>query len=1118
MKRSLLTLFSLLTLLIGIAGSGNVLAQVTTNASMTGYIRDAKGEGLPGATVVATHQPSGTRYGTATQADGRYNIPAMRVGGPYTVVASFVGYGEQTRQNITLNLGTAANVDFTLTEQSQELEAIEVISGRNDVFSSQRTGAATTVTRETINALPTLSRNLNDFTRLTPQSNGQSFGGQDPRLNNITVDGSVFNNSFGLGPGAQPGGRTGTSPISLDAIEEIQVVIAPYDVRQSGFVGAGVNAVTRSGTNEFSGSVFYNIQNQNFVGDKAKGRDVPIANFNNMQVGGRFGGPIIKNKLFFFVNAEFERRNEPFELRARQSLDEQPGGAVTSVLASDLDGLSTFMRQNFNYETGPYQGYDLALKGDKVLAKLDYNINDRHKLSLRYTSLDSRTDIPVSNSNSLGFGNRRGPNSLSYQNSNYQQLEKIQSVISELNSNFGNGRFSNNLIVGYTDQVEDRASRGSFFPLVEIQQGGNNYISLGFEPFTPSNRLSYKTYQLQDNLSYFAGKHTITGGFSLERLSFINVFFPGSQSVYVYNSLNDFYTDANGYLANPNRTLTPTFTNAAGQLDTLELRRFQLRYSALPGGAEPIQPTKVTYTGFYLQDAFQVLPNLNVTGGIRVDVPFFAQTGYQNEAVAAETYYLPNGDPIQVSTAKLPDPRPLWSPRVGVNWDVFNDKTLQVRGGSGIFTGRPAFVWISNQIGNNGVLTGFEEIDRISTRPFNPNPQTYIPANAAAPSSYELALTDPKFKFPQVWRTNFAVDKSLPWGMVGTLEFIYNRNVNAVNYYDVNREGPVGQFTGSDNRPFYPGLGLTGSALNRAVRVNDNTVNAVYLTNTNQGYSYFITAQLEKQFDRGFFGKVAYTFGEAKDLIQPGSIAAGSWNGNRTVRGNNYAELAYGDNDQRHRVIGSLSYRKEYLKFGATQISLFYEARNQGRYTYAYSQDLNGDGVAGNDLLYVPNDVNEVIFLPITEGTGAAQTTLFTPEQQREAFEALIQQDEYLSSRRGNYAERNGGLFPWIFRADLSLVQEFFINAGGKRNTLQLRGDIFNIGNLFNNNWGVGNQLVQGAPLVAAGANASGVPQFRYATTGSGAGRQLVRSETFQSTTNLPDVWRAQFGIRYIFN
>jgi hypothetical protein len=1115
MRKSLLTIFCLLTVLIGITGSGNVFAQVTTNASMTGYVRDSKGEGLPGATVVAIHQPSGSRYGTATQTDGRFNIPAMRVGGPYTVTASFVGYGEQAQQNITLNLGTAANVNFTMTEQSQELEAIEITTGRNDVFSSQRTGAATTVTRETINSLPTLSRNLNDFTRLTPQSNGQSFGGQDPRLNNVTIDGSVFNNSFGLGSGSQPGGRTGTSPISLDAIEEIQVVIAPYDVRQSGFVGAGVNAVTRSGTNEFSGSVFYNIQNQNFVGKEAKGRTVPVANFNNAQIGGRFGGPIIKNKLFFFVNAEFERRTEPFELRARPGADVEPGGAITSVLASDLMGVSSFMRQNFNYETGPYEGYDLELAGDKLLAKLDYNINDRHKMSVRYTSLDSRTDIPISNSSSLGFGNRRGPNSLSYQNSGYQQLEKIQSIVGELNSNFGNGRFSNNLIAGYTDQVEDRASRGSFFPLVEIQQGGNNYISFGFEPFTPSNRLSYKTYQLQDNVTYYAGKHTLTGGFSLERLSFVNVFFPGSQSVYVYNSLQDFYADANGYLANPNRTTS-----------SVNLRRFQLRYSALPGGAEPIQPTRVTYTGLYAQDAFQVLPNLSLTGGVRVDVPFFDKTGYENPTVAGQTYYLPDGSPEKVSTAKLPNPRPLWSPRVGVNWDVLGDKTLQIRGGSGIFTGRPAFVWISNQIGNNGVLTGFEQRDNlnntsatnINDRPFNPNPAQYIPQNAAAPSTFELALTDPKFKFPQIWRTNFAVDKQLPWGLVGTLEFIYNKNVNAVNYYDINREGPAGTFAGPDDRPRYPGLGLTGTPLNQAVQINDNTVNAVYLTNTNRGYSYLITAQLEKQLDRGFSGKVAYTFGEAKDLIQPGSIASGSWNGNRTVGGNNYPELAYGDNDQRHRVIGSLSYRKEYFNFGATQISLFYEARNQGRYTYAYAQDMNGDGVNGNDLLFIPNNVNEIIFLPITEGAGANQQTLFTADQQRAAFESLIAQDDYLSGRRGNYSERNGGLFPWIFRADLSLVQEFFVNVGGKRNTLQLRGDMFNIGNLLNSNWGVGNQLVQGAPLVAAGATADGVPQFRYATTGSGANRQLVRQETFQSTTNLTDVWRAQLGIRYIFN
>lgn len=1107
LKKSLLFCSLLLTAFLF---SSQSLAQGVTTAAISGTITDANGEALPGATVLAVHTPSGTQYGTATRPDGRYNFPAVRVGGPYTITVTFVGYQEQKQEGINLALGQGYTADFKLSDEATQLSEVEIIGSANPLLNSERTGAGTNISQETINSLPTLSRSISDFTRLTPQSSGNSFGGQDNRFNNITIDGSIFNNSFGLS--GQPGGRTGVAPISLDAIEEIQVNLAPYDVRQSGFTGAGINAVTRSGTNEFSGSVFYNLQNENLVGDQAQGRAVPTNNFQNQQFGFRLGGPILKNKLFFFVNGEFDRRTDPGTTFRANRGGESEGGNITRVLASDLDSLSDYLLNNFGYETGPYEGYDFGRNSDKFLVKLDYNISNNHKLSVRYTSLDAEQDLLVSNSSSLGFGNRRTRvQSLNFANSNYKQLEKIQSVIGELNSNFG-GKFSNNFIIGYTYQNEDRAAVGQFFPLVEILEGNQNYTTFGFEPFTPNNRLSYSTFQVQDNFTYYAGAHTVTAGVNVERFSFENVFFPGSQSVYVYNSLSDFYADANGYLENPNRSLTPITTGAGGEPDTLELRRFELRYSALPGGAEPVQPTKVTYAGVYLQDEWQTLPNLKITGGIRIDVPFFEETGLENPIVSAITFQDANGSPVRTNTTKLPDPRILWSPRLGFNWDVKNDRTLQVRGGTGIFTGRPAFVWISNQIGNNGVLTGFDQRDNNETvnRPFNPDPAAYIPSEINFPPA-EIATTDEDFKFPQIWRTNLAVDKSLVAGIVGTLEFIYNRNVNAINYLNVNQRQPTGNFSGIDNRSRFPGSQFTS-------RLDTNIVNNIYLTNTNKGYAYSITAQLEKPFNNGFFARIAYNFGESKDLINAGSIATGSWNGNQTVNGNNRPELAYSSNDQRHRVIGSVSYRKEYGGFGATQIALFYEARNQGRYTYTYSGDMNGDGVNGNDLVYIPQNTSEMRFLPINfTPQGQPAQTLFTPEQQAQAFEAYIQQDDYLRDNRGGYAERNGGLLPWIFQADLSLIQEFFINVGGKRNTLQLRGDAFNIGNLLNSNWGVGTNIINSQPLAAAGTAADGTPQFRFATQGSGANQTVLR-ETFLTSANLNDVWRAQIGVRYIFN
>lgn len=1075
-------------------------AQVTTS-SISGVVRSGTTP-LVGATVTAVHEPSGTRYSTTTVKDGQYTLPGMRVGGPYTVTITYVGYQPESVRDIDLSLGTPANISADLKSSAGQLQEVVVTGTRGGIISNKRTGAATNIGRQVINSLPTVSRSINDFTRLTPQVSGTSIGGLDNRLNNITIDGSILNSAFGLGNG-QPGGRTGVTPISLDAIEEIQVNIAPFDVRQSGFVGGGINAVTRSGTNNYQGSAYYLNQNKNLVGTEAKGFNVPVQEFKSKEYGFRVGGPIIRNKLFFFANAELTRRTEPGTTFRANKGGEAATGNVTRVLESDLNQLSQFLQQRFNYTTGPYQGYDNETTADKLLVKFDYNLNEKHKISLRYNHLNSETDILTSNSSSLGFGNRRtNNNALNYQNSNYIQLEKIHSVVGEWNARFSN-KLSNNLIAGYTYQNEDRASRGDFFPLIEIQQGGANYITAGFEPFTPNNRLNYSTLQLQNNLTYYAGRHTITGGLNVERLNFTNVFFPGSQSVYVFNSLADFYTAANAYLADPNTAVSP-----------VTLRRFQLRYSALPGGAEPVQPTRVTYGGLYLQDDYQVKNNLKIVYGLRVDLPVFDETGFENPAVRSMNFRGPLGEPIQVSTSKLPDPKLLWSPRIGFNWDVANNRDFQVRGGTGIFTGRPPFVFISNQIGQNGVLTGFESIDNTTTRPFNPNPTRYIPANPSLPPTYEINITDPNFKFPQVWRSNLGVDKRLPLNLIGTLEAVYSTAVNDIQYFDINQQSPTQSFNGPDNRPRYPGVGLSGSALNNALRRNSSITNAYYLTNTGRSYAYTLTASLEKPFARNWFAKVAYNFGVSKNLLDAGSIAGGSFSSIASIRGNNYPELAFSNNDQRHRVIASGSYRKVWGNWGSTQVSLFWEGRNQGRYSYTYNQDLNGDAINGNDLLYVPRNQAEMRFVPITSGG----TTLFTAEQQAMAFEKFIQQDEYLSSRRGMYAERNGALLPWIFQADLSLIQEFYLNLGGKRNTFQLRADVLNVGNLINSNWGVGQFVQYNQPLVASGVNAAGEPVYRFRTTGSGTNQQLIPLQTFGTSTTLNNVWRAQLGVRYTFN
>lgn len=1066
-------------------------AQGVTTGNMAGIVTDETGVGLPGATVLAVHEPSGTRYGTSTQVDGRFNLVGMRVGGPYTVTISFVGYESVAQQQIYVTLGGTSDLNFTLRDASQLLEEVLVMGVRDAVFSSNRTGASTSIGREAISSMPTISRRIGDFTRLTPQASGSSFAGQDNRLNNITVDGSYFNNSFGLA--GQPGERTNVAPISMDAIEQISVNIAPYDVRQANFVGAGVNTVTRSGTNQFQGTAFFNTRNENFVGTKAKELEVNPGTFSFKEMGISFGGPIIKNKLFFFASLESEGITEPGTLYRANEGAETIEGTTTRVLKSDLDALSSYLKTNFNYETGPYQGYDHETPAVRMLFKIDYNINDRNKFSLRYNHLDSNTDVLASNSSSLGFGNRRSSLfALNFQNSNYQIKENIRSVIGELNSRIGDN-MANNLIIGYTYHDESRDSRGTFFPGVDILEGGSTYTTFGFEPFTPNNELRYQSFQLQNNFTIFANKHTLTFGLSAERYESENIFFPGSQSFYVYNSLADFYTDANDYLANPARTVSP-----------VSLRRFQVRYSAQPGLDIPVQPLEVFYTGIYAQDEWQATDRLKLTIGLRLDMPIFGDTGFKNNEAASFMFRDETGTPVRYATDKLPDPRIHWSPRLGFNYDVTGDRSIQVRGGSGIFTGRPAYVWISNQIGNNGVLTGFLQADNTTAYPFNPDPHHYKPViTSVQPApSYELALTDPSFKFPQIWRNNLAVDAKLPLGLVGTLEGIYSRDINGIYYINANLSRANTAFTGVDDRPRWT----------TSNRINNKITSAIVLQNQNVGYSYSLTASLERPFRNGFFAKAAYNYGASKNTIDPGSIAFGSWNNNQHPGDPNNPGLAYSANHSGHRFIAALSYKKDYFNFGATQISLFWETANIGVASYVFSGDLNGDGGTSNDLIYIPKNVGEMNFEAYTATVNGVPVT-FSVADQEAAWEAYIKQDKYLSANRGKYAERNGVLLPLRSRADLSLVQEVFTNIGGAKNTLQFRVDIMNFANLLNSDWGVGQAMVSTSPLIARGADAEGKARYRLRNVGD----QLM-STTYRQTATVGDVYRIQFGVRYIFN
>jgi hypothetical protein len=1076
--------------------TGAVLAQGVTTGAVAGIATDSSGAALMGARVVAVHGASGTTYTAATRSDGRFTIPGMRVGGPYRVTVSRVGYRPEAQNGVMVTLGSTSDLRFALAAASVELEAVTVTATTDNVFSSQRTGAATTVATEQIATLPTISRRVEDLLRLTPQyspmSFGFSFAGQDNRLNNMTIDGSYFNNSFGLA--GQPGDRTGVTPISLDALEQVQVNIAPFDVRQGNFVGAGVNMVTKSGSNAFSGSAFYITRNNDFVGTDAGPNTFNPGTFEYRNIGISLGGPIIRNKLFFFASFEDDKQTQPGTTFRANSGTDSITGNITRVLASDLDSLSSYLRNNFGYETGPYQDYDFRIPSRRFLARLDFNLNERNKITVRYNLLNSVSDQLVSNSSSLGLGNRRTSlNSLNFANTNYAILENNRSIVGEWNSSLGSN-MSNNLIIGYNTADESRKNvDGPWFPEVEILSGPNqpNYTTFGFEPFTPNNKLLYHSYQLQDNLTLYMPKHSFTLGVSLEKYHSTNVFNSGAQSIYVYNSLADWYTDANDHLANPNRTTSP-----------VTLRRFQYRYSNIPGQIEPVQPLDVLFAGVYAQDEWKPTRDLTLTLGLRVDAPSFKKTAYANSVADTMTFRDANGEPVRYSSGSLPGVNMLFSPRMGFNLDVGGEQKTQIRGGTGIFTGRPAYVWISNQIGNTGVLTGFIQQDNTAAFPFHPDPNHYRPADSlitgAPASTFQLALTDPDFKFPQLWRSNIAIDQRLPWGMTGTAEYLYSKDVNGIAYLNANLPAPQTAFTGPDGRPRW-----TSNRIYAAV--SDATV----LTNQGRGYSWNLAASIERSFETGLFAKVGYSYGESKNTVDAGSIASGSWTGNQIAIDPNSPVAAYSAFSPGGRIFAAVSYTRDFFGAGPTSIGLYFDGRSAGTDSYIFSNDMNGDG-ATNDLIYIPRNMGEMNFQQYTSGG-----VTYTVAQQAAAWEAYINQDPYLREHRGEYAERNALNRPKLYRADLSLSQEIRRNVGGQPNSLQVRLDILNFSNFLNKNWGVSQGVITNRPLSAQGVDASGASLYRLNTIGVGG--PLI-SKSFQKNVSTLDVWRMQLGVRYMFN
>ncbi|MCX6319869.1 MAG: carboxypeptidase regulatory-like domain-containing protein [Bacteroidetes bacterium] len=1085
-------------------------AQITTSA-IGGTVKSTTDEALTGATIVATHVPSGTKYVTVTRPGGVFSIQNMRVGGPYLIEITFVGYKTEKIEDVYLQLAESFQLTPVLSKNEGTMETV-VITGtsrKNNILNANRTGAVTNVGKREITVLPSISRSINDLSRLTPQANGAAVGGGNSRQNNITVDGSDFNNTFGIGANVPAQG----SPISLDALEEISVNITPFDVRQSGFIGSALNAVTRSGTNQISGSVYTYWRNEKLQGDKVEKLTFARQKLQFNQYGFRVGGPIIKNKLFYFFNFESEKVITPGQTKIAATAGSPFGSGpnVARPTATELNDISSFLLSKYGYNTGAYQGYDLEGDKTKILARLDWNISPKNKLSLRYNQVESSDPAFLSTSfGSTGivapaFGTGRSEatalNSLHFQNSNYFQDYNFYSIAAELNTSFSS-RISNTFRASYNNQNEPRSSNSSEFPFVDIYKDGSPFTSFGYEPFTFGNLRDVKIYSFVDNLTMSFGKHNILMGIQADFTKTINGFQPLGASYYRFNSWADF---VNGVKPND----------------------FAYTYSLKKDYSQAFPGFKFAQYSAFIQDEISVSKRFKLTVGLRADQSTYpgVEEVKENPLVSALTF----ADGKKVNTGKLPAQKILFSPRVGFNWDLYGDRSLQIRGGTGIFTGRVPFVWIVGQAGNSGMLQITQSFNGTANTPgvFSPNIGTYRPATPPAagttmPST--VTVFDENFKMPQTWKTSLAIDVKLPLGLIGTLEAIYNRDYNVIYSKNINLAAPSALNVNGypDNRLIYPNANAqkfinklisAGNGILIPSAVGTTAFNMINTGNEKRGHYASITARIEKQFKKGFAAMVSYTKSMANRLYDgQGDQPFNTWSLVNAVNGANNPNLSYASDVVPDRVIASLSYRKEYLKHLATNISFFYEGAIGGRFTYLYSGDFNRDGTSA-DPIYIPRNASEITFQ-----TQTVNGVTYTPQMQSDLFFAYVEQDKYLRAHKGQYAERNGAQIPWRNQVDMRILQDLFINVGKSKNTIQFSWDVFNIGNLINPGWGK-IKTVNNAAILVPRNQANLVPggtvrpEFNLALD-----RGQIITRTFRDNVSTASTYYMQFGLRYLFN
>ena len=1073
-------------------------AQVTTSA-LSGVVTDENHEALIGATVTALHTPSGTKYNAVTNIDGRYTMRGMRPGGPYTVTVSYIGYQTRQIEDVTLQLAETYDLSVDMSVGSNTLSEV-VITSEATKFRTEKTGAATNINSAQISSLPTVTRSLTDVTRLSPYGgNGMSFAGTDGRLANFTVDGANFNNNFGLSDNLPGGGN----PISIEAIEEMQVVISPYDVRQTNFIGGGVNAVTKSGTNTFRGSAYIFHRNENMRGDAVERFQISSAREKDQVTtyGFTLGGPIWKDKLFFFVNGEMTK--QPTIVNRWRASENGVGNAdafISRTTLRDLARVSEHVMGKYGYDTGSYTNFPADENNYKILARLDWNISHDHHLSLRYNYTKNRY---WSNPNATSMdGGTRMANarvsqySFSFANSMYGMDNLVHSFAANLNSRLTDN-LSNEFLATYSKLDDIRASNSSEFPFIDItmtDEYGNkdNYMALGYELFTWNNAVHNTIWNIRDDVTWYYGNHKFMGGLTFEHQMADNQYMRNGTGYYRYNSVDDFISGA-----------------------IPEVVCLTYGYGSETKPAARVQFNKA---GLYLQDEWNMTRNFKLTYGLRLDGLFFNNGDLiTNNAILALDYYDKKGNVRHIDTGKWPSSNLIVQPRVGFVWDVFGTQTLKVRGGSGLFSGRLPLVFFTNMPTNGGLVqyqaqlnskntdmsqfagglvtdaTGKATIAALRDKLISMGyPENVTSDMGTVPSS--ISAVDPKFKMPMVWKSSLAVDYNIPvsFPFSVTVEGIFNRNINAASISDWSMPGVGGyaRFNGADNRPIFPDNFRRGTK-------------AFVLENTSRGYGWIANVTVNARPVDWLSLMAAYTHTVNKEVTgMPGSAAESAFTYVPTVEGPNNIKLHNSQYVTPDRFVFSATGHDK----SGNHYGLIYETWRGGyKYSYMMNNDMNGDGY-NYDAMYIPTDAQ------VENGEFR-----FVNNDSKNRFMDYVHNNKTLKNHQGEYAEPYSLYSPWVHRVDLSYKHDFSVRVCGAKHTLQLSFDVKNVLNLFNSSWGVSKYLnpeIGSDPrlLKYEGIDAQGYPTFSTNPAINGD------TKTFVPNKAIGQCWNASIGIKYIFN